>query len=550
MSVNPAPLTLKAGLAILILSGAFLVLYLWGAAPSVMMGDSAELQAVALEGGIAHPSGYPLFTLAGWVFRHIPSGDLAHRITVMCAFFGAITIAVCILVLREVGLPFWSCLVGAAWYGTTYTFWWSSIRTEVYTLALLCFTVAMLKLLTYLRTRRPWDAIQAAFALGLTVTGHLAFGPAVLMMALALIFLRPEHMRIVHYLPLLFLAFAIGVSPYLYLFWADARHLPMNYLNYTVNLDAGQFGLSSATFDDAWERIPWVVFGRESIPNFFLLTPRMLILNFLNVGGTEFLSGFGPIALIPFTFGIAKYGQLKKTAGVLLLAVALSTLVFAVVCTRGRMVPIFLMAFTFVVGIVLAHGTATLVNALRIRFPASRLPKVGLGAIVLVVGLLTPHILRVALYDSAPGPLHWRVVEEGAPRIYSVIPQLRHYWEPRAYGNRVMAILPENALVAGRWDEIMVLFYLHYVEGIRPDLTLDAFYRAHLLRLVRWQTTYGLKERPIVLLNRPPSLLPYPVRTDSMAVTPGKWVYIIREPLRMAENRTGSRTNPGRDQPR
>ncbi|MDI6808052.1 MAG: DUF2723 domain-containing protein [Candidatus Eisenbacteria bacterium] len=535
MSVELPPLTPKAGVAILILTAAFLALYLWGSAPSVMEGDSAELQTVALVGGIAHPSGYPLFIMAGNLFRHTLSGDLAHRITAMCAFFGALTIAVYVLVLRQVGLPFWSCLLGAAWYGTTYTFWWSSIRTEVYTLALLCFAIAMLKSLTYLRTRNPRDAAMTAFALGLTLAGHLAFCPAVLVIAATLIILRPGHMSFIGYLLLLFLPFVIGVSPYLYLFWADARHLPMNYLNYTINLDARQYGLSTAAFDDFWERIPWLVFGKESHPNVFLFSPRMLARNLLSAGAVEFLFEFGLPAFIPFILGIVKYKAFKKTAALLLLAIALSTVGLGIAFAYGRMLPVFLMAATFVVGIVLAHGIAVLVAAARRHLHAPKSLAIAFGSLFLVAGMLTPHILRVSTYYSYLGPLDWYVREEGQPTIDNVIPRLRHYWEPREYGNRVMSIVPKNALVAGAWDDIMILFYLHYAEGVRPDLTLDSFYREHLTRLAGWQKTYGLGERPVVLTSPPSILLDRPVQADSMAVTAGKWIYILKEPIRTAD---------------
>ena len=72
-----------------IVFAAALTIYLSCAAPSVMYGDSAELQAVALEGGVAHPTGYPTFILLGRLFGRVLGGDEAHRITNLyaAAFF-------------------------------------------------------------------------------------------------------------------------------------------------------------------------------------------------------------------------------------------------------------------------------------------------------------------------------------------------------------------------------------------------------------------------------------------------------------------------------
>lgn len=54
-----------AGLAVLILYGITI-------ATSVIQIDSGELAAVQLTLGIAHPTGYPLFTVLGFIFSHLP----------------------------------------------------------------------------------------------------------------------------------------------------------------------------------------------------------------------------------------------------------------------------------------------------------------------------------------------------------------------------------------------------------------------------------------------------------------------------------------------
>jgi hypothetical protein len=41
---------------------------------------------------------------------------------------------------------------------------------------------------------------------------------------------------------------------------------------------------------------------------------------------------------------------------------------------------------------------------------------------------------------------------------------------PDLYARRVLATLPENAFVIGRWSSAVILEYYQYVEGLRPDV--------------------------------------------------------------------------------
>ncbi len=49
-----------------------LIIYIFTIAPSVVQIDSGELAAVQATLGVAHPTGYPLFTVAGYIFSLIP----------------------------------------------------------------------------------------------------------------------------------------------------------------------------------------------------------------------------------------------------------------------------------------------------------------------------------------------------------------------------------------------------------------------------------------------------------------------------------------------
>ncbi|XP_053553306.1 transmembrane protein 260 [Bombina bombina] len=59
--------------------------------PSVPGGDSGELITAAYELGVAHPPGYPLFTLlAKLAIVVVPVGSVAYRVNLLSGFFGAV----------------------------------------------------------------------------------------------------------------------------------------------------------------------------------------------------------------------------------------------------------------------------------------------------------------------------------------------------------------------------------------------------------------------------------------------------------------------------
>src|SRR4030042_341930 len=71
-----------------------LLAYLVTLAPTVGQHDTFEFQVLSYELGIAHPTGYPLYTLLGKLFTLVPLGNVAYRVNLSSALFAAGTIAV------------------------------------------------------------------------------------------------------------------------------------------------------------------------------------------------------------------------------------------------------------------------------------------------------------------------------------------------------------------------------------------------------------------------------------------------------------------------
>jgi hypothetical protein len=110
----------------------------------------------------------------------------------------------------------------------------------------------------------------------------------------------------------------------------------------------------------------------------------------------------------------------------------------------------------------------------------------------------------------------------------SLFPSLSGYTEAREYGDEVLSLVPEGALVVGYWNEIMTLYYLRYVEGVRTDIELEPFYAEHVSRLRTWQATHDVGLRPFVFLSPVPQVWSYVVELDSLTIKDGRKLYLHR----------------------
>lgn len=88
-------------IAAALISVIWFVIYLTTVSPTVNFIDSGELIAAANEPGIAHAPGYPLYVLMGYVATHLLWGDVAWRLNVMSAFWGALAVGAFFLLTFE-----------------------------------------------------------------------------------------------------------------------------------------------------------------------------------------------------------------------------------------------------------------------------------------------------------------------------------------------------------------------------------------------------------------------------------------------------------------
>ena len=131
-SQRPSPLSRTDFLIALLIGIAALALYIRTLAPSLLWGDSAEFQTLSYTLGMTHPSGYMTQIMFGKLFTYIPVGNIAYRVNLMSAFFGALAVAETYLIVRLLGGWRIAGISASILLTLTEGFWWRALLAESY----------------------------------------------------------------------------------------------------------------------------------------------------------------------------------------------------------------------------------------------------------------------------------------------------------------------------------------------------------------------------------------------------------------------------------
>jgi hypothetical protein len=206
-----------------------LAIYMRTLAPDVAGGDSGELITVAHTLGIAHPPGYPLYTLLAKLFTLLPIGTIAWRVNLFSAVCGAGAATILVLAVARWSGSLWAGVAAASLFAFSPRVWPHAVTAEVF--ALNNFFLAGLVYLTVrfwqdnagVSRARPTHACLLFFWIGLGLSNHLTLVfyavPAALFV---LIHGGPEMWR-PRRLAMFALCGLAGLLPYAYLPIASAR---------------------------------------------------------------------------------------------------------------------------------------------------------------------------------------------------------------------------------------------------------------------------------------------------------------------------------------
>ncbi|HAO99493.1 MAG TPA: hypothetical protein DCQ83_05565 [Fibrobacteres bacterium] len=431
----------------LVLSLAALGVYLLTLAPGLTFIDSGELATDAQTLGIAHPTGYPLFTLLGWLFAHLPIGgrviwklNLMSAVLCAAAVFSFYRLFLFLLVEQSAKgkvaeqsflLNRLAAATAALVLAFSETYWTQSTAIEVYPLHLLFLALVLWLFLRAMteharknESGRWWLAF--AFVLGLSFTNHMT----TILLAPGLLYLffaghgfsSGSWKKIVSAV----IPFLIGLSVYLYFPIRASQSPEMNWGN-PVSL----------------ERMLWHISGKQF---------RVWMFSSFDSAGKQFghfvstfLPEFGYLPLALALIGLVYLFGRSRKMFVFTLLLFLGCLFYSVNYDIHDIDSYFLLAYV-TTAIWIAFGLSTLLLWAWRRGNGVK----ALAGIACIACILLPL------------SLNYRSVDES--RDYAV----------EDYARNVLETAEPNAVILSyQWDAfVSAAYYLQLVEGFRRDVVV------------------------------------------------------------------------------
>jgi len=196
-----------------------LLVYLWSAPRTVVLEDDGYFILAAYFNGIAHPPGYPLYTLLAHISTWLPIGSVAYRVHMLSALFASLTCA-CLWWIIRILIKDRLCAYGAALsFAYSKTFWSQAIIAEVYTLNTFLFSLCIVLSLSIINRPQSEDVSGSMKCLlivyGLCLSNHWPL--TIISSPMLLAILWPRIAQVISSLPRLFIYLLIGLIPYLWM---------------------------------------------------------------------------------------------------------------------------------------------------------------------------------------------------------------------------------------------------------------------------------------------------------------------------------------------
>ncbi len=137
-------------------------LYLATMSPSIAVGDAGELALAAHAVGVAHPPGYPLYTLLGRLALLVPAGSPAARLNALSVACAVAALALHLAIGARLGLGLAPRLAATALLAGSTALWSQANIAEVYALHLLLAHAVLLAAVCLAEPRSAPDPAAAA----------------------------------------------------------------------------------------------------------------------------------------------------------------------------------------------------------------------------------------------------------------------------------------------------------------------------------------------------------------------------------------------------
>ncbi len=140
---------LTIGLASIGIGIGFLLLYLFTISPDILPADSGEFQLIASELGVAHPPGFPLYTMLAHLLTRLPLGSTAaYKVNLFSTITSTLTLLLIYLSVHRITNSVFAGITSAVALGASTTFWaqatTANIRSLMALFAALLFFILIL----------------------------------------------------------------------------------------------------------------------------------------------------------------------------------------------------------------------------------------------------------------------------------------------------------------------------------------------------------------------------------------------------------------------
>jgi hypothetical protein len=421
------------------------IIYILTASRTVSFIDAGELATVASTLGIAHPTGYPLFTLLSFFVTNIPLGiSTIFKLNLFAAFLCAVGVFFFFQFLVFFTTEFtttnskletrnsklFPAMCGTLLLAFSETYWSQAVAIEVYSLHVLFLSLNLLLFTKAMHASGMANEkkylLAFAFVLGLSFTNHLTtilLAPAFLFLFFKTFGFTKETWQKIFMMALPFL---LGLSVYWYLPFRSSQNPLYDWGN-----------------PETFERFFWHARGKQFSVWFFssMEVAKQQFGYFVSRVPTEFAYVALPIALLGIIF-------LRKNKRILLFTSLLfvSCVLYSINYDIHDIDSYFLLAY-FTVAIWSAFGIKFLLEKFSSKKQASLNRKLALG--FLVVCLL-------------PLPLHYSMNDKSENFLVE------------DYATNMFASLDSNAIIISyQWDYfVSASYYFQTIEQWRNDVAV------------------------------------------------------------------------------
>jgi hypothetical protein len=427
------PLLLLAGL---------LLLYINTLAPDILPADSGEFQVTAATLGVAHPPGFPLYTMLAHLMTRLPLGPTpAYRVNLLSALTSVLTLTAVFggtyLLTRRVLPGATAVLI----LGSATTFWSQATTANIRSMTALFAALILFTALGFYSSRQrsstPSDNVAAdhwlvlfALVLALSITHHASLAFMGLIAVLFLLLVDPSLIRPSSRWLRPALAALLGLLPLLY--------LPLR-----AHADVRGASPALATWSGFSEHVLALGFQGD----LFVYLEPALLWERLKIMGNVLAFQFSPLLLAGMALGFIVLLRKEWRLGFLLGgSFALFTLVTATY-RAPQTVEYMLPAY---ITLALCAGFAA-VGTSNGRISARYVqPTI---AALLILGAL------------------WQFNQH-----YPSFAWLHDSYDTRDYANQLAAGTPPDGLILADWHWAAPLWYMQEVEGRRPDADIRFVY--------------------------------------------------------------------------